>query len=88
MVSGRHKSRTFRRVFVKTTSGKSKISYRKRKPAKSKCGLCGAELKGVVRARPYLRKNMPKSSKRPSRPYGGNLCSKCMRKSLIARARS
>ena len=79
MVSGRFKSRTFRRVFKKTPSGKNKIDYKLRKPKKAKCGKCGALLKGIARERPTKMKNLPKTKKTVSRPYGGNLCSKCMR---------
>lgn len=87
MVAGKHKSRTLRKIFVKTPS-KTTIKYKKSKPSKAKCGSCGAILKGVARARPTKMQNMSKSSKRPSRPYGGNLCSKCMRAKIIAKARA
>jgi large subunit ribosomal protein L34e len=33
-------------------------------------------------------KNMPKSSKRPERPYGGVLCSACTRKLLKSKVRA
>jgi len=82
MVSGRFKSRTFRRVFKKNTSGKSKIHYVLRKPQKAKCSKCGDILKGVARERPTKMQNMSKSQKTVSRPYGGNLCSKCMRQTI------
>ena len=88
MVRGMFKSRTFRRVFVKTPGAETKIHYRKRKPSKAKCGGCGVELKGVPRERPYRMQNMPKTAKRPERPFGGVLCSKCMRKEIVARSRN
>ena len=81
MPAPRYRSRTFRRVFVKTSSG-VKLTYRKRKPSKAKCALCGAELKGVVRVRAFKLKSIAKSKKFPSRPYS-NLCSRCSRKKLI-----
>ena len=83
MPAPRYRSRTFRRVFVRTPSG-VKLTYRKRKPSKAKCALCGAELKGVVRVRAYKLKSIAKSKKMPSRPYS-NLCSRCSRKKLIER---
>ncbi len=88
MVSGKYKSRTFRRVFVKTPGGRTVLHYRYRKPAKAKCGRCGAILKGVAAERPYKMRNMPKTKKRPERPYGGVLCSGCSRRLIIANARS
>ncbi len=78
MVSGKYKSRSRRRVFVKT-SGKTRIHYRKRKPSKSKCAKCKAILKGVPHVRASKLKSIPKTKKRPERPFGGVLCSKCMR---------
>ena len=70
-----------------TPGGKNKIHYRKRKPSKAKCGRCGAVLKGVPRERPFKMQNMPKTKKRPERPYGGVLCSRCMRDTIIKKAR-
>ncbi len=82
-----HRSRTLRRVFVKTPGGETKLMYKKRKPAMGKCSSCGAVLKGVARERPVKMQNMPKSKKRPERPYGGVLCSACMRKKIVDRSR-
>ncbi len=88
MGEGRTKSRTFRRVYVKTPGGKTVLHYRRRKPAKAQCGNCGAELQGMPRALPYRMKNMPKTMKRPERPYGGVLCTRCLRAKIIEKARS
>ena len=87
MVSGKFKSRTLRRVKIKTPNS-TKIVYKHRKPAKAICGSCGAILKGVPRARKSEIVNMPKTAKRPERPYGGVLCSKCMRAKIKESVRS
>ncbi|MBR9690907.1 50S ribosomal protein L34e [Candidatus Woesearchaeota archaeon] len=87
MVSGRHKSRSLRRVFKKTPGGRNVVHYTPRKPKVAKCADCGDALKGVPRARPVKMQNMPKTHKRPERPYGGVLCSKCTRKKIKAQAR-
>lgn len=88
MPEGAKKSRTFRRVNVKTPGGKTILSYRKRKPSKAKCSNCGKVLSGVPRARDYKIQNMAKTEKRPSRAYGGNMCSKCSRDLIKEKARS
>lgn len=88
MVKGMFKSRSLRRVSVKTPGSKTVVHYRKRKPAKAKCGSCGADLKGVPRERPYKMHNMPKTAKRPERPFGGVLCSRCMRNEIISRTQN
>ena len=85
---GRFKSRqAHRMISVKVPGGRTVIHFKKKKPAKAKCGKCGAFLPGVARERPYKMQNMPKTAKRPERPYGGNLCSKCTRALLKAKAR-
>lgn len=78
MPAGKHKSRSLRRVFTRVIS-KTKLTYKKRKPKAAHCADCGTELKGVPRLRPYKAQNTPKSQKRPDRPFGGKLCSKCTR---------
>lgn len=84
MPAGRHKSGTYRKVFVRTPGANVAVHYRKRKPSKAQCGVCGAILKGVPRERPYKMKTMPKSSKRPERPFGGVFCSRCSREKIIS----
>ena len=87
MVSGRFKSRTFRRIYKKTPGGKTVLKHVLRKPKKAKCAKCGNLLKGIVRERPIKMRNLPKSQKTVSRPYGGNLCSTCMRQVIKEKAK-
>jgi len=86
MPSARLRNTTFRKVHVKVTSG-TKLHNRRRKPAKAKCSGCGKDLKGVPREIPSKMQNMPKTVKRPERPYGGNLCSKCTRELIKGQVR-
>ena len=88
MRPSKQKSRTFRRIFKKVPGGKTKVFYIKRKPAKPKCTKCNAVLKGVLRERPYKMTNTAKTKKRPQRPYGGVLCSSCLREMIKQKARS
>lgn len=83
----KHRNRSFRKVKVKLAS-RITTQYRKIKPARAQCGDCGKELQGVPRARPVELRSMPKTKKRPERPFGGVLCSSCMRKRMIAKARA
>mgnify|MGYP002818820958 CR=1 FL=1 len=87
MPRGMHKSRTLRRVYRKAPGGAVKLHYRTRKPKGASCGSCGTTLKGVPRERPKKMMNMPKTAKRPERPFGGVLCSKCMRSHFKSEAR-
>lgn len=82
------KSRKHRRVKVKTPGGVTKVIYKKKKPAKAQCANCGEILKGVPRERSYKIRKMAKTKKRPERPYGGILCTKCTRELMAEKARS
>ena len=74
-------------IFKKVPGGRTVVHYKAKKPSKAKCGDCGKVLAGVARERPAKMKNLPKTKKKPSRPFGGNLCSKCMRKKIISGVR-
>ena len=79
MVRRSLRSTSLRKVAVKTPGSRVVTHYRKQKPAKAKCNSCGAVLKGVASLFPRKMQNIPKTAKRPSRPYGGVLCTKCTR---------
>jgi len=87
MPEGAKRSRTFRRIRRKTPGGRNVLRYEKRKPKKAKCSSCGAGLAGVPRERDFKMQNMGKTQKRPSRAYGGMLCSKCTKDLLKKKAR-
>lgn len=82
-----YKSRSLRRVKRVAPGGKVKLHYRKRKPKVAHCSKCKAVLKGIPRERPYKMMNMPKTKKRPERPYAGKLCSPCLRHLMKEEAR-
>lgn len=81
------RSRSVTRKAVRTPSGKISMHFTKRQPSRAQCGRCGAVLQGVPRVRAMVLKRLPKSKKRPQRPYGGNLCSSCMRQLFVEKAR-
>jgi len=87
MPSGKHKSGRYRKIFVRTPGSKVKIHYRERKPSKAICSSCKKKLAGVPRERPAKFNKLPKTAKRPERPFGGVLCSKCMRSTIKNKAR-
>lgn len=87
MPAGKHKSRSLRRVYKRTPQGNVKLTYKKKKPSMAKCACCGGVLKGTLRERPYKMMKTAKSKKRPQRPYGGVLCSKCTRRKIIKSTR-
>ncbi|HZX12303.1 MAG TPA: 50S ribosomal protein L34e [Candidatus Nanoarchaeia archaeon] len=88
MPQPRYKSHSKRRITLRTPGGRLVVHYKKRKPNKAQCRICGNDLKGVPRVRATALKRIPLTKKRPERPYGGNLCSPCMRNVMIERARN
>lgn len=82
------RSRSLRRLQVKVPGGRTALHYKERKPGKAKCSKCSSLLKGVPRERSLKMHKLPKTKKRPERPYGGNLCSKCMRALIVDKARA
>jgi len=82
------RSRSLRRLQIKAPGGITRTHYRKRNPSLAKCEICRVLLKGVPRGRSLKMRKLPKTKKRPQRPYGGNLCSKCTRLLIIEKARS
>lgn len=87
MVAPRYRSRTFRRIKVRTPGGKVVTQYRRRKPGRATCVETGQFLPGVPQMLPRKLSGVPKSSRRPSRPYGGVLSSKAMRRKMVEKAR-
>jgi len=87
MTKPRHRSRSMRRKQKKTPGGTTGQTYLARKPGLHKCAECGAELKGIPRLKPSKAANKARSAKRPERPYGGFLCSRCARQKIKQEAR-
>ena len=81
------RSRTLRRVFVRTPGGTNKILYKKRKPRSPHCANCGKPLHGTIRAITSVLRNVSKSKKHPKRKFGGNLCFNCTKRRLIQESR-
>lgn len=84
----RQKSRSLRRIQRRIPSGKVVTHYMVRKPSKAQCAACGAVLHGVPRASSSEMHAIPKSQRRPERPYGGKLCSACSREAIVNKYRN
>ena len=81
------RSRTYRRKRLRTPGGKNVMHYIKKKPGKPHCAKCGIVLAGTARGSEKQVKKLSKTQRRPERPYGGVLCSKCMREEIKKKAR-
>ena len=87
MPRGMFKSGRLRKIFVKTPGGRTTIQYKERKPSKAHCASCGKVLAGVPQGNSSAIRKVPRSARRPERPYGGIFCSACTRLQLKAKAR-
>ena len=84
MSESKTKSRTFRKTSKKTPGNRNVDHYTKRSPGKAICGNCGVVLAGVQS--PSGKSS--KSQRRPERPFGGVLCSRCSRIRIKLKARA
>jgi len=87
MVRPALRSRSLKRRKVRTPGGVSKTHYRKERPSPAVCANCKKPLHGVPRERPIAFGRISRSNKRPERPFGGNLCSACMRQRIKDQSR-
>jgi large subunit ribosomal protein L34e len=76
------RSTSWRKIKKKLPGGRFIIHYLKRKPSISVCAVCKKPLHGVPRDIPSKIRRLSKTCRRPERPYGGNLCSRCMREKI------
>lgn len=87
MVRPSLRSRSLARRYVRLPSSRVTIHYVRRRPKPAKCAICKKPLNGVPRLKPVELRGIPKSSRRPERPYGGYLCPSCLRGLLKAAVR-
>merc|ERR1712157_249373 len=67
----------------KTPGGKLVYLYTKKQGTTPKCGDCKCKLRGVKSVRPSKMKNLSKTKKHVSRPYGGSICSGCVKMRVV-----
>lgn len=80
--------RSGKRKLQKSITGVYTIRKAKKKTRYAKCALCGTKLAGVPRGTRVEIRRLKKSQRSPSRPFGGQLCSTCTRKKIIAATRN
>ena len=71
MTTRKNRSSSVRKLKRRVPSGTSRIRYKRRtRTSATKCAICGAKLQAV-------QQKGAKSTKKPTRKFGGNLCAKC-----------
>lgn len=81
------RTRTRKRHSKRLPGGASRVFATRKKPNKAKCALTSEILHSTPRTKGIKDKTIPKSQKRPERPYGGILGSRSMRNIFIQKAR-
>ena len=79
MVRPAYRSRSLRRIKVRTPGGELKVHYEKRFRNPPRCAICGRVLSGVNEKRVKTDHEPVRSV---SRPYGGYVCHECLRLGL------
>ena len=75
------RERRLRKVRVRTPGGRVVTRFRREKPSKHRCAICGNELFGVPHGRTSSQvRKLSKSEKRPERVFGGVLCANCTKR--------
>ena len=62
--------------------------YNEKRTGAAVCASCDKLLGGVPRPAKGKMGSIPRSSRKPNRPFGGYLCLACSRKAIKAKARA
>ncbi|MCY3413801.1 MAG: 50S ribosomal protein L34e [Candidatus Heimdallarchaeota archaeon] len=79
--------RSGKRKLVKTPGGNYYFKRIADKPNYHHCATCDRKLPGMPRGTQVEIRRLTKTQRSPSRPYGGQLCSPCLRRKLIVETR-
>lgn len=77
----------FKVVKRRTPTGRIVLVKERKRPKVAKCAICKKPLHGVPTRIPSEIRKLPKSKRRPSRPFGGYLCGSCAREYFREKAR-
>ncbi|MGO9645993.1 MAG: 50S ribosomal protein L34e [Candidatus Bathyarchaeia archaeon] len=78
------RTRSVKRKTLTLPGGRSTIHYRRKVMSTGSCSSCGRPLRGVPTS---AARGIAKSSRRPSRPFGGQLCHNCLKEKIRQTAR-
>jgi large subunit ribosomal protein L34e len=82
MVSRSLRTRSRKKMKVRTPGGRTVTHFKSERAGRAQCGRCGVQLAGVATGSSTEMTGMASSLKAPDRPFGGALCPKCL-ESLI-----
>ncbi len=80
--------RSGKRKLVKTPSGRFYFKKIPKQPKHHHCATCHRVLLGMPKGTQVEIRRLSISQRKPSRPYGGQLCSPCLKRKLIRAVRN
>ncbi|MEM0441480.1 MAG: hypothetical protein QW463_07780 [Candidatus Caldarchaeum sp.] len=72
------RTRSKKRKTIRTPGGKLKLQFRKELPGPRRCRFCGSEIHGISKDRGVVH-----SERTVGRIYGGEVCHRCLEKSMV-----
>jgi len=83
---GTHRRLKKVRIAIRTPGGRVVYHYKHKRHSPARCMRCGAVLNATPTGPRSIIAKIPKSQRRPNRPYGGNLCPRCLREIMMTSA--
>ncbi|MCK4435092.1 50S ribosomal protein L34e [Candidatus Bathyarchaeota archaeon] len=80
--------RSKKRVYKTLPGGRKTIHYRRRVSFSVCCSVCGRPMSGVPHLSVSETRKLSRTQRRVWRPYGGQLCPKCLKSALKQTART
>lgn len=77
-----YRTRSRKRVKIKTPGGRLITHYKREKAKPAKCSKCGKPLSGIPREIPSEIRKLNRTRRRISRILGGQLCPQCLKTTL------
>lgn len=88
MPSPHLRTRSLKKMKVKVPGGRTKTHYNKEKVSAAICAVCRKPLAGVPSKGSAEVRKLSYSARRVWRPYGGHLCSGCLKTGIKRAARA
>jgi len=81
------RTRSSKRVDVKSPSSEKRFHYKMETTSTSSCSICGKPLGGIAHLTTVKKRKLNRSKRKIWRPYGGHLCHNCLKIALKQSAR-
>lgn len=82
------RTRSRKRVKVTLPSGINRVHYKMEITPTPSCSICNQPLAGIPHLTPVEMRKLNRSKRKIWRPYGGQLCHNCLKKTLKQSART